>query len=172
MANYYRCYIKNFSVVAEPLYALTRTGCKWYWDEQCERAFDDLRHRLLKEPVILTYPCWEQEFHIEADACATGVGAVLGQINERTGKVIPIEYFSSPLSPSQRNYSAGQLEALATIAATRKWAVYLIDRSSPTYRSLSFEVDPGPKGSQAHVHSMAHGTTRNATAYRDAVRQG
>ena len=125
MANYYRCYIKNFSVVAEPLYALTRTGHKWCWDEHCERAFDDLSHRLLKDPVILTYPCWEREFHIEADACATGVGAILGQVDEKTGKVRPIEYFSSSLSPSQQNYSAGQLEAWAAIVATRKWAVYL-----------------------------------------------
>ena len=125
MANYYRCYIRNFSMVAEPLYTLTRTGQKWYWDEQCERAFDELRNRLLKEPVMLTYPCWEREFHIETDACATGVGGVLGQMDERTGKIRPIEYFSSALSSSQRNYSAGQLEAWAAIAASRKWAVYL-----------------------------------------------
>ena len=46
-------------------------------------------------------------------------------MDERTGKVRPIEYFSSSLSPSQRNYSAGQLEAWAAIAAIRKWAVYL-----------------------------------------------
>ena len=68
---------------------------------------------------------WDQEFHIEADACASGIGAVLGQMDERTGKVRPIDYFSSSLSPSQRNYSAGQLEAWAAIAAIRKWAVYL-----------------------------------------------
>ena len=74
---------------------------------------------------MLTYPCWEREFHIETDACATGVGGVLGQMDERTGKIRPIEYFSSALSSSQRNYSAGQLEAWAAIAASRKWAVYL-----------------------------------------------
>ena len=34
-----------------------------------------------------------------------------------------------------------------------------IDRSSPTYRSLSFEMDSIPKRTQAHFCSMAHGTT-------------
>ena len=125
LANYYRSYIKDFSLVAEPLYALTRIGSKWCWDERCEQAFDELRHRLLREPVTLRYPRWDREFHIEADACASGVGAVLGQMDEKTGKVRPIEYFSSSLSPSQRNYSAGQLEAWAAIAAIRKWTVYL-----------------------------------------------
>ena len=125
LANYYRSYIKDFSVVAEPFYALTRTGSKWGWDKRCEQAFDELRHRLLREPVTLRYPRWDQEFHIEADACASGIGAVLGQMDERTGKVRPIDYFSSSLSPSQRNYSAGQLEAWAAIVAIRKWAVYL-----------------------------------------------
>ena len=67
----------------------------------------------------------EREFHIETDAFATGVGSVLGKMDERTGKVRPIEYFSFSLSPSQRNYSAGQLEAWAVNAATSKLAFYL-----------------------------------------------
>ena len=125
----------------------------------------------MKEPVILTYPCWEEEFHIEADACATEVGAALGQIDERKGKVRPIEYFSPPSAQvsatTQRvKWRHGQPSQRHVNGPSG------IDRSSPTYRSLSFEVDPGPKGSQAHVHSVAHGTTRNATAYRDAIRQG
>ena len=53
------------------------------------------------------------------------MGAVLGQIDRTTGKVRPIDYYSASLSPSQRNYSAEQLERWAIIAATRKWSVYL-----------------------------------------------
>ena len=37
----------------------------------------------------------------------------------------PIDFFSSALSSSQRNYSSGQLEAWALIAASRKWGTYL-----------------------------------------------
>ena len=78
-------------------------------------------YRLSRE----AYPDWKEAFHIEADASGTGVGAVLGQMDKITNKVRPIEYFSSALSSSQRNYSAGQLETWAAIAATRKWSVYL-----------------------------------------------
>ena len=37
----------------------------------------------------------------------------------------PIDFFSSALSSSQRNYSAGQLEAWALVAAARNWGTYL-----------------------------------------------
>ena len=81
---------QEFLSSGRTLYALTCIGSKWYWDEQCERAFDDLRHRLVREPITLTYPRWDREFHIEADACGSGIGAILGQMDERTGKVRPI----------------------------------------------------------------------------------
>ena len=51
--------------------------------------------------------------------------AVLSQLDESTGKLRPIQFFSSSLSSTQKNYSAGQLEAWALVAATRKWSVYL-----------------------------------------------
>ena len=53
------------------------------------------------------------------------VAAVLSQRDESTGHLRPIEYFSSSLTQSQRNYSAGQLETWALVAACRKWSVYL-----------------------------------------------
>ena len=50
---------------------------------------------------------------------------MLSQLDVETGKLRPIQFFSSSLSPSQKNYSSGQLEAWALVAATRKWSVYL-----------------------------------------------
>ena len=123
--NYYRCYIKNMSQVAEPLYGLLKKGRRWQWDKGCQLAFDHLRTCLVREPISLSHPDWKGEFYIEADASSTGVAAVLSQLDGDTGKLRPVQFFSSSLSPSQQNYSAGQLEAWALVAATRKWSVYL-----------------------------------------------
>ena len=123
-ANYYRCYIENMSGIAEPLYTLSKKGEEWTWNEKCQTAFGELRTRLTNEPVTLAHPSWNSEFYIEADASLVGIAAVLSQL-DKTGKLRPIQYFSSSLSPSQKNYSAGQLEAWALVAATRKWSVYL-----------------------------------------------
>ena len=124
-ANYYRCYIENMSGIAEPLYSLLKKGKEWAWNEKCQTAFEELRTRLTNEPVTLAHPSWNSEFYIEGDASLVGIAAVLSQLDEKTGKLRPIQYFSSSLSPSQKNYSAGQLEAWALVAATRKWSVYL-----------------------------------------------
>ena len=102
------------SGIAEPLYRLLRKGQQWNWDEECQTAFEELRARLTNEPVTLAHPSWNSEFYVEADASSVGVAAVLSQLNEETGKLRLIQYFSSSLSPSQKNYSAGQLEAWAT----------------------------------------------------------
>ena len=74
---------------------------------------------------MLAFPNWEETFVIEADASTRAVAAVLSQRNKHTGQLHPIDFFSSALSSAQRNYSAGQLEAWALVAACRKWRTYL-----------------------------------------------
>ena len=74
---------------------------------------------------MLALPDWGKSFTIEADASSTGIAAVLSQRDRLNGMLHPIDFFSSALSSSQRNYSAGQLEAWALVAATRKWGTYL-----------------------------------------------
>ena len=63
-------------------------------------------------------------FLMETDASSQAIGAVLSQ-EDNDGCRHLIEFYSSALSPSQRNYSAGELEAWAIVAALRKCRVYL-----------------------------------------------
>ena len=111
--------------IAAPLYKLTEKGSRRKWTPECELAFATLRDRLTNEPVVLAFPQWNKAFYVEVDASATGVGAVLSQRDPATSKLRPICYYSSSLSPSQKSYSAGQLEAWALVSAARKWSVYL-----------------------------------------------
>ena len=123
--NFYRSYIPNMAQIASPLYGLTRKGAEWEWSKRCEQAFEVLRQKLTQEPVILVFPDWGMNFTIEADASARGVAAVLSQRDRVDGRLRPVDFFSSSLSAAQGNYSAGQLEAWALIAACRKWRTYL-----------------------------------------------
>ena len=106
-----RCYIPKMADMAAPLYKLTEKGSKWMWTPECELAFATLRDRLTSEPVVLAFLQWNKSFYVEVVASATGVGAVLSQNDTATNKLRPICYYSSSLSPSQKSYSAGQLEA-------------------------------------------------------------
>ena len=43
LASYYRCYVHNFADNAAPLHQLTQKGTPFYWDAQCQQAFDSLQ---------------------------------------------------------------------------------------------------------------------------------
>ena len=121
--SYYRRYVKNFSLLAEPLISLTRKNVKFKWDIDCEQAFRKLREALLEYPV-LAYPDFTQPFTLTTDASATGLGAVLSQGHGHQEKVIA--FASRTLNKAERNYSATERECLGVVWATEKFEYYLL----------------------------------------------
>ena len=121
--SYYRRYVKNFALLAEPLIALTRKNAKFKWDADCEMAFVKLRHVLIDYP-ILAYPDFTQPFVLTTDASATGLGAVLSQGEGMQEKVIA--FASRTLTKAERNYSATERECLGVIWATENFEYYLL----------------------------------------------
>ena len=123
--NLYCSYIPNLARIAKPLYDLMKKGRSWEWTEQRNDAFRQLRSRLAEEPVLLAFPNWSREFVVETNASSNAGAGVLSQRDPLSGDLSPIDYFSSSLTSSQRNYSGRQLEAWGLIAACRKWRTYL-----------------------------------------------
>ena len=54
-ASYNRRFISEFATIAAPLTKLTQKRTRFYWDEQCQGAFECLRDKLIEAPV-LSYP--------------------------------------------------------------------------------------------------------------------
>ena len=65
--------------IAHPLYSLTKKGAPWIWTKECEAAFNELRYKLINEPVTLAFPDWNDVYYVEADGSGIGVAAVLSQ---------------------------------------------------------------------------------------------
>ena len=126
------------SRVSQPLYRLTHDLTQWLGDEKAGAAFDALKSMLTDFPVTLGYPNWGDEFILQVDASATAVGGVLSQRYEKQ-ELRPIAFFSSGLTPAQKNYSTGELECWAIIAASRKFRKYL--QAAP---SICFLSDHNP----------------------------
>ena len=82
LCGYYRKFIKDFSVIAAPLYNLLKKDVEWQWDEDCEEAFNKLKEKLVSYP-ILRQPDFTRPFILQTDACGIAIGAILSQKDDR-----------------------------------------------------------------------------------------
>lgn len=121
-ANYYRRFIPKFAHVAAPLTDLTKKDVPFEWGpRQCE-AFDTLKTKLTTAPLLIL-PDPDLPFHLNVDASAYAIGAVIMQ--DQGKGLQPIAYESRKLSPAEMNYPVHDREMLAIIHALRVWRHYL-----------------------------------------------
>lgn len=125
LCSYYRRFIRNFSVLAAPLFALTQKNKIFRWDEDCRSAFEHLK-RLLTTTPILALPKDEGDYVLDCDACVDGIGAVLSQRVD--GKERVIVYGSRLLNRAERNYCVTRKELLAIVYFTKLYRQYLLGR--------------------------------------------
>ena len=52
LANYYRRFVKNFSLIAKPLTILTSKDQPWTWGREQQQAFETLKQKLGTTPVL------------------------------------------------------------------------------------------------------------------------
>ena len=126
----YRKFVRNFAKIASPLNQLTRKGQKFEWTDECEQAFTYLKDALITAP-ILAYPDFKEKFLVHVDASADGIGMVLAEI--QNGHEVVIAYAGRDLNAAEKNYSATEREALAVIAAIKKFQPYLHGRKFTIY---------------------------------------
>lgn len=110
--SYYRRFIRDFSILAAPLFALTKNGKAFEWGSACQEAFDNLKTASTTAP-ILALPHDEGMYVLDCDACAVGIGAVLTQRIDGEERVIA--YGSRLLSAAERNYCVTRKELLAVV---------------------------------------------------------
>jgi len=122
---YYRKFIKGFSLIAKPLFTLTEHQVKFEWSSSCQKAFQELKQKLISSP-ILSFPKEQGQFILDTDASNHGVGAVLSQVQNGTEKVIA--YLSRVLNKAERNYCITRRELLAIVASLKSFHHYLYGR--------------------------------------------
>jgi hypothetical protein len=118
MTGYYRRFIKGYGLICRPMHdMLKKQGLQWGPEQTA--AFNELKNKMVSSPV-LAMPDFNKEFVIEADACGTGIGAVLMQ----SGR--PISFFSKALGPKAAGQSVYEKEAIAIMEAIKKWRHYIL----------------------------------------------
>lgn len=123
LCAYYRRFVKNFSIIASPLYGLMKKDVKYVWTKECDDAFDELKERLTTAPV-LRHPDYTKPFILQTDASIAGIGGILAQLDD-DGKEHPVVFVSRSLTPAETNYTITELECLAIVWCVRKLHCYL-----------------------------------------------
>ena len=80
-ANYYQCFIPEYSFVARPLIDLTKKDHPWEWTPTCQKAFNNLKALFLKQPA-LRVPNPSASFAIATDTSKFASGGVLLQADK------------------------------------------------------------------------------------------
>ena len=137
MLNFYRRHIPNLAAVARPLTALTCkdrvTGgtVQFKWSTDCDKAFRELKEKLVSAPVLRP-PDLSRQFFVWTDASLLGFGAVLEQLDEE-GRRHPIAYASRQTNNAEQKYAPTQLEVVALVYAVEHFEVYLLGQPFTVY---------------------------------------
>jgi ribosomal protein L21E len=125
LAGYFRRFIQNFAILAEPLTRLLRKNVPWDFGQEQLVALNQIKDLLTNRPILKIFnPNWRTEVH--TDASKVGVAGILFQINDTTDKRHVIAYFSRQTTNAERHYHSYQLETLAVVEAFRYFRVYLV----------------------------------------------
>lgn len=117
-AGFYRRFIKDFSKIAKPLSSLLVQGVPYEFIEECIKAFNTLKEKLITALVVIA-PRWDLPFELMCNASDYSIGAVLGQ---RVDKVFHTIYYASrTLNETQLNYATTEKEMLAIVYGRDKF---------------------------------------------------
>ena len=91
----------------KPIYDLTRKGRQFRWEKEQQQAFDEIKCRLQRPPV-LHLPDRHGQFQLYSNTSKLATGSALYQIQNRQPKLIA--YASKRMPESAKNYSITELE--------------------------------------------------------------
>jgi len=152
--NFYRRFLKNFSIIAQPLHELDKKGVKWKWEAPQQQAFEQLKKVVVNEPC-LKQPILDKPFCMETDASGFAYGATLSQKQE-DGKYHPVAFMSKSMIPAERNYDTYDREALGIVKPLQHWRYWLQGTQKPIqiitdHRNLLAGFNNKPTPSKRHL---------------------
>ena len=122
MVNYLKKFSPVLSELSEPLRRLCKSGVKWAWESEQQKAFEAIKRVIMTLPV-LAYFDKTKKHTIQCDASKKGLGAVLLQESK------PVMYMSRALTQTEQRYSNIERELLAIVFALERLNHYTFGRT-------------------------------------------
>ena len=109
MVNYMSIFLPSLQEKLIPVYFITRKGIPFYWGEEQQKAFNDIKHDVTNAPVLLM-PNSTGHFVLVSDTSKVGL------YQNQRGKYHLIAYYSKRLPEAVANYSISELELTGVMA--------------------------------------------------------
>ena len=106
MVNFVSIFCLELQKLLKPIYDLTRKGRQFIWGEEQQKAFDEIKHRLQRPPV-LHLPDRHGQFQLYSDTSKFATGSMLYKI--QNGQPRFIAYPSKRMPEAAKNYSISEL---------------------------------------------------------------
>ena len=107
MVNFVSLFCPELQKLLKPIYNLTRKGRQFIWGNEQQQAFDEIKRRLQRPPV-LHLPDRHGRFQLYSDTSKFATGSALYQIQNRQPRLIA--YASKRMPEAAKNYSITELE--------------------------------------------------------------
>ncbi|UYV83322.1 K02A2.6-like, partial [Cordylochernes scorpioides] len=124
--NTYKEFIPDHARLRTPLINLLKRDIMWVWDDECQKAFTNLKENLTTHPTLHLYqeglPC-----QVYCNTSTFSITGVLKQVYP-DGKTYTVQHFSRSLRSHERNYSDLELQCLAIVESVDNFRTYLKDR--------------------------------------------
>ncbi|XP_058038754.1 uncharacterized protein K02A2.6-like [Ahaetulla prasina] len=123
LLNFYSMFLPHKASVAKLLHRLLDKNLPWTWGPLESAAFQAVKDLLTSSAVLVLYHAC-LPLILTADVSPFGIGAVLSH-RLQNGLEAPIAYYSRILSSTEWNYSQIDREALAAVAAVKRFHDYV-----------------------------------------------
>ncbi|UYV66313.1 hypothetical protein LAZ67_4001293 [Cordylochernes scorpioides] len=124
--NVYKEFIPDHARLRTPLVNLLKRDVMWVWDDECQKAFTNLKENLTTHPTLHLYqeglPC-----QVYCNTSTFSITGVLKQVYP-DGKTYTVQHFSRSLRSHERNYSDLELQCLAIVESVDNFRTYLMGR--------------------------------------------
>ena len=107
IVNFVSIFCPGLQKLLKPIYDLTTKGRQFVWEDEQQAAFEEIKGRLQKPPVLHLLDK-KGRFQLYSDTSKIATGSALYQI--QNGKPKPIAYVSKTLPEGAKNYSKTELE--------------------------------------------------------------
>ena len=107
MVNFVSLFCPELQKLLKPIYDLTRKGRQFIWGNEQQQAFDEIKRRLQRPPV-LHLPNRHGCFQLYSDTSKFATGSAFYQI--QNGQPRLIAYASKRMPEAAKNYSITELE--------------------------------------------------------------